>query len=191
MRFLGRKSTWRRWARRIGVVVALAAYLVAAIGFPIPAASAKGNGVPFPCMDHPCGCQSAEQCWRGCCCMTVEERWAWAREHNIEPPPYAERPPAHHCTDCDQHDTAKPRPCCAKGKDHTTAGGVIWVGGPGALGCHGHATAWIASGAVTLPPAAPVWQPLTPPAGWLSSAPERPLGLSLVPPDPPPRLRHS
>jgi hypothetical protein len=188
MRFLGRKSTWRRWARRVGVVVALAAYLVAAVGFPVPAA-AKGNGVPFPCMNNPCGCQSAEQCWRGCCCLTVEERWAWAREHNVEPPPYAERPHDHHCAHCDQHDSAKPRPCCARGA--APASGLNWLGGPGALGCHGHATVWIASGAVTPPPAALVWQPLAPPAGWLSSAPERPLGLSLIPPDPPPRPCHS
>ena len=93
MRFLGRTRFWRRWARRVGVVVVLVAYLVAAVGFPVPASAARGDGVPFPCMDHPCGCQSAEQCWRGCCCLTVEERWAWAREHNVEPPPYARAPP--------------------------------------------------------------------------------------------------
>jgi hypothetical protein len=218
MRFLGRTIFWRRLARRVGVVVVLAAYLVAAVGFPVPAA-ARGDGVPFPCMDHPCGCQSAEQCWRGCCCLTVEERWAWAREHNVEPPPYAERPPtpkkpapamswntvrqgdqaegeapaAHHCADCDRKAAAKPRPCCAKepAPAPAPASGMTWLGGLGALGCRGHATVWIASGAVTPPPPALVWQPLAPPAGWLSSAPERPLGLSLIPPDPPPRRSHS
>ena len=32
---------------------------------------------------------SAEQCWRSCCCHTLAERFAWAREHNVRPPEYA------------------------------------------------------------------------------------------------------
>jgi hypothetical protein len=72
--------------------VALVAYLIAAVGFPIPAAPLKTGGVAYPCQNHPCGCQSAEQCWRSCCCFTVEERWAWARANNVEPPAYAARP---------------------------------------------------------------------------------------------------
>jgi hypothetical protein len=170
-------------------------------------------------MNHPCGCQSAEQCWRGCCCLTVEERWAWAREHNIEPPPYAERPApkkpaapkskswnsprqrdqaeapapaAPHCAECARRAAAQPRPCCAREPTSAPAPaeGLRWVGGSAALGCRGHATTWIASGAVTVPPAALAWQPLAPPAEWLSSAPENPDGLSLIPPDPPPRCTH-
>ncbi len=224
MRLLGRNGFWRRSARRLCVVVALVAYLVAAVGFPLPAASIKDDGVPFPCMNHPCGCRSAEQCWRGCCCLSVEERWAWAREHNVEPPSYAERPPApkkpaptetaapkswqivrlrdqaagrtaavHSCPDCTRQ-AAKPRPCCSAKEPPSQAAppdGLRWVGGSAALGCRGLSTLWITCGAVTAPPAALAWQPFTPPAEWLSSAPENPLGLSLIPPDPPPRCTHS
>jgi len=32
-------------------------------------------------MNRPCGCASAEQCWRSCCCTTKTERIAWAKEH--------------------------------------------------------------------------------------------------------------
>jgi hypothetical protein len=77
--------------------VALAGYLIAVTGFPVPAAAAKRAGIPFPCQNNPCGCQTAEQCWSGCTCLTPEQRWAWAREHNVEPPPYAERPAARGC----------------------------------------------------------------------------------------------
>jgi len=70
----------------------LCAYLATITGLPLPAASRKDTSQPYPCMDHPCGCRNAEDCWRHCCCMTVEERWAWARAHNVEPPAYAERP---------------------------------------------------------------------------------------------------
>ncbi|HTQ39729.1 MAG TPA: hypothetical protein VMJ32_11930 [Pirellulales bacterium] len=40
-------------------------------------------------MNHRCGCQSAEECWRNCCCMTLEERLIWARENHVIPPDYA------------------------------------------------------------------------------------------------------
>jgi hypothetical protein len=43
----------------------------------------------FPCSSCPCGCATAEQCWRSCCCHTLAERMAWAREHGVRPPEYA------------------------------------------------------------------------------------------------------
>src|SRR5262249_36229142 len=58
-----------------------------------------------PCQGHPCGCRSAEDCWQHCCCLSPEERWAWARAHDVEPPAYAERPSVQgwHATPlCDQ-----------------------------------------------------------------------------------------
>jgi hypothetical protein len=86
---------WRAWPRRLCAAVTLLAYLAAALGVPLPAAAPpKDRGEPFPCQDHPCGCRTAEQCWRGCCCFTPAQRWAWAREHNVTPPPYAEKPAA-------------------------------------------------------------------------------------------------
>lgn len=237
MRFLRRKVCWRRLGRRACAAVALVAYLVATIGFPVPAA-AKGSGVPFPCQNHPCGCRSAEQCWRSCCCLTAEERWAWARENHVEPPPYAERPAppkppapaapkgwhtvrlrdqaeghaaaAPHCADCARRAeeerraaasrppccsgaTSRPAPCCAAKRPArpAPADGLNWVGGLGSLGCGGVSTLWIAAGAVTPPPAAVTWEPYTPPAEWLAPSSDNPLGLSLIPPDPPPRGTHS
>ena len=92
MRFTRRNTFWRRLPRRVCAGVSLAAYLVAAVGFPIPAASAAIGGIPFPCQNHACGCQSAEQCWRSCCCFTPEEHWAWAKANHVEPPAYAARP---------------------------------------------------------------------------------------------------
>jgi hypothetical protein len=92
MRTFGRKFRWRSVARRLGVGLTLCAYLATLTGLPLPAASRKDTSQPYPCMDHPCGCRSAEDCWRHCCCLTIEERWAWARAHNVTPPAYAERP---------------------------------------------------------------------------------------------------
>ena len=86
------KRLWIRGWRRLVSALTLAAYLVAAAGVPLPAAARKAVAVPFPCQDHPCGCSTAEQCWQSCCCFSVEERWAWARAHGVEPPPSTPRP---------------------------------------------------------------------------------------------------
>lgn len=63
-------------------------YLVIATGVPLPMAATveKDLSQPFPCMNSPCGCQNAEQCWRSCCCHTPAERLAWAKAHGIAPP---------------------------------------------------------------------------------------------------------
>lgn len=46
---------------------------------------AKDSSRPFPCRDKPCGCMSAEQCFRKCCCHTPSQLLAWARRHDVEP----------------------------------------------------------------------------------------------------------
>jgi hypothetical protein len=35
-----------------------------------------------------CGCKTAEQCWRSCCCHSLAERLAWARARGIQPPAF-------------------------------------------------------------------------------------------------------
>jgi hypothetical protein len=90
-----RAISWRPLRRRLCAAVTLLAYLLATLGLPLPAPARKPDSVPFPCQDHPCGCVTAEQCWSACCCFTPEQRWAWARQHQVEPPAYAEKPSAH------------------------------------------------------------------------------------------------
>src|SRR5271168_1694053 len=117
----GHNSPRASWRHRSGVAVALIAYIFAAFGFPLPAASVvrKDHSQPFPCQGHVCGCQSAEECWSSCCCYTPEERWAWADAHGVEPPAYAEKP-AHHgdpavaVCDADDGDLDDHASCCAE-----------------------------------------------------------------------------
>lgn len=85
--------------RRAVTWLVLAAYVVLASGVPLPdgaalnpgrpmgaagAVAAKDRSRPFPCMDSPCGCATAEQCYSRCCCHSVAERLAWARRHGVE-----------------------------------------------------------------------------------------------------------
>jgi hypothetical protein len=90
-----RSVSWRPLSRRLIAAGAILAYLAAAFGLPLPPpAVIKDGGKPFMCQGQACGCQTAEECWRHCCCHTPEERWAWAAEHDVTPPDYAEKPTA-------------------------------------------------------------------------------------------------
>lgn len=60
--------------------------------FPLPlswhSATEKDLSAPFPCQDRPCGCKSAEQCWKQCCCFTNSQKLAWAKANHVAAPSY-------------------------------------------------------------------------------------------------------
>lgn len=71
--------------------LAIVAWCLIASGMPLPAvregderAPAKDRSRPFPCMDSPCGCATADQCFSSCCCHSPAERLAWARAHGVD-----------------------------------------------------------------------------------------------------------
>lgn len=153
-----------RRSRRLWTAVALAAYLFAIVGFPVPLPAKKRDArAPFPCQDHHCGCHSAEQCWQSCCCFTPAQRLAWAKKHNVQIP--ADVRTAMLCQSSDDH--AASAGCCAHDDDHDhdvasaphacqncrepqPAGKVGWVFGFQAQKCQGITMLWVAVGA-TLP----------------------------------------
>ena len=84
--------------RRIIAWLAIVGYSLVASGLPLPLGNmcvdatdspaakrlaGKDRSNPFPCMDKPCGCATAEQCFSSCCCHTLAERLAWAKLHNV------------------------------------------------------------------------------------------------------------
>ena len=189
-----RNSSWVCFGRRLCAGLVLLSYLATASGVPLPLLPGKDLSQPFPCMDHACGCRSAEECWRHCCCFTPEEKFAWARRHGIEPPAYAERPGACCANGAEGADSLPP--CCA-GKsgacchaaEHRPAAGRGWVIGLTALRCRGLSTVWVTTGSV-LPPAAPLaWRPWPPLVATLSYPDRLPNTHPPSPPDPPPRPR--
>jgi hypothetical protein len=210
--------SWHRrahncWQRRLVVVVALAGYLVATIGVPLPAYVNKDHGTPFPCQHHACGCATARQCWESCCCYSPQEKLAWATANHVEPPTRliaeVEAAAAHPSHDCDAHAPKPAGRCCSAAKaavavaahhehgDQEESGcehcgqqapQVTLVIGALARQCRGLADLWIASGAALPPPATIDWQ-----FQWTlveRVAPdERPVPQGdLAPPVPPPRV---
>lgn len=86
-------------ASRAVIWLTLAFYALVASGLPLPVAgflpaigassatrlAGKDRSRPFPCMDKPCGCATAEQCFSNCCCNTPAELLAWAKAHRLDP----------------------------------------------------------------------------------------------------------
>ncbi len=216
MRASTRPRFWRSLRHRLAVAGTFFAYLLATLPLPLPASVHKDGGLPFPCQNHPCGCQTAEQCWRNCCCFTPEERWAWAREHNVEPPAYAEKPADSEKPVEQGWDTVKLRDrsegeskrsaksccsaqqtrpsCCQSRSDRPVkqsppdSGRVRWVSAMSAWQCQGLPTLWLSAGAAVpvVPPAA--WSPDQPPASRVPLTNARGWDVPLNPPAPPPRL---
>lgn len=207
---------WRPVTRRLTASVALAAYLAACIGFPAPDARSKEASQPFPCQGHPCGCRTAEQCWRQCCCMSPEQRLEWARDNNVTPPAYAVLPAggwnsprlrdqeqvAEGCAHCTAKQggnslTAESTSCCSK-KSSTedccrteaprSGKRTVWLLGLSALRCQGHSTLWLSVAAVVPPPPAVRWTPHFAAEGWLKPQSLSVSTLDPQPLDPPPRI---
>jgi len=125
---------------------------------------------------------SAESCWDSCCCFSLEERVAWAKEHNGFVPSWARdaiadegsAPAAHACCDHGSapSDEAPPTP----------RGGFM-----SALSCGG-VHPWMLTG---VPPSTPHAAPLVViaplPAPAPSLAPAVKAQNSLDPPSPPPK----
>lgn len=48
----------------------------------------KDPSAPFPCQNRPCGCKTAEQCWKKCCCFTNAQKMAWVKSRGVKVPQY-------------------------------------------------------------------------------------------------------
>src|SRR5690606_8419101 len=108
-------------AYRAVVWLSLVCFVAVAGGVPLPTGVPSAGG-PFPCQGHRCGCQSAERCWKACCCFSPAEKVAWAKKHGVTPP-------AAVVAAAEKERSAPPRRACcaarqaAKQGAHTCAGG--------------------------------------------------------------------
>ena len=189
-----RRLPWRSFARRVAVAGALLAYLAAAVGLPLPPqVVVKDGGKPFPCQGHLCGCQTAEECWRHCCCYTAAERWAWARANGVQPPDYAEKPSDddRRVACDDDHDScphchgSAPASACRHAASHRPP---LWGLALAPLSCRGETTQWVLTGVMPAP--APVRVGRSEPAlsDRLDWATVEPFRVLQAPPFPPPRI---
>lgn len=151
-----------------GALLGLLAFLhvLGAVGMPLPVVpvgsqSGKSQGGPaYPCQNRPCGCLSYEQCWAGdCCCFTLKQKIAWAREQGEDVPSAAlakladkdEFSPPGACEHC-----VREKSCCEHSKpsepeqDQPATSGWKLVIGSFVSGCQGQGD----SGPISLLPMA-------------------------------------
>jgi len=78
------------WAtpRRLAAFVLLSVSLLMLFPFSLHfgAPEAKDLTEPFPCQDRTCGCRTAAQCWKKCCCFSDSQKVAWAKSHGVRVP---------------------------------------------------------------------------------------------------------
>lgn len=94
-RMLRCSSTIRRrsWGRKLVCLLLLVSFFASFVPLPgVPAVpshpSEKDRSQPFPCQNRPCGCRSAEQCWKKCCCFTNAQKLAWAEKNRVRVPKF-------------------------------------------------------------------------------------------------------
>lgn len=202
-----RRLILNRRPRRWVAAAALVNYLALCSGIPLPLGVASPvDGRPYPCQHHRCGCGSAEKCWQSCCCMTMAEKLAWARQNGVTPPDYVvaaarreAEPASHGCKHCQVRTQALGVRSQRAGVDsqhtddetpntkHQTQDS-IWVIALAAQKCRGESSNWL-SVPWSVTPASPMTCGVVPAA--VSPLCERPLPAqvspSFSPPDPPPR----
>jgi len=176
--------------------------------FPLPIAlraagtssSDKDLSTPFPCMNRPCGCRSAEDCWKSCCCTTKAERIAFVVEHGLDMPAALKEA---------DEETPAPRACCSKknagatcqscSHDSKTAAcdtcqrqkkparkGVVLLSA--AMKCKGLTSMLVQFGGAVIPANAPLPELVPIAQGFVTLLDDLQAGITLSPPAPPPRI---
>jgi hypothetical protein len=88
MVFCKGKKAKRRFLRSAIALFLALNHLLVAVGVPIPLPSERASREMYPCMNCSCGCRTAEQCWRQCCCYTMSQKLSWAKAHGVTPPAF-------------------------------------------------------------------------------------------------------
>jgi len=76
----------RRWTCRLISLALVCAVSCALVPLPLGKRVEKDLSEPFPCQHRACGCRSASQCWKKCCCFSNAQKVAWAKRHRVEVP---------------------------------------------------------------------------------------------------------
>jgi hypothetical protein len=192
-----------RGAKRLFSISLILAFLVGSVGVPVVTHVAKDRSQPFPCMDNPCGCSSADACWHHCCCHTNREKVAWAHEHGVTPPDFviaaaekeehAESAGAvcchhHGCEKCAAKAAATAHAGSESGKKTTLRLGFVLV--DMARHCRNLPQFWSLFGLALPVRIETAWSFDETVVGRVVEAPVRDCLVELPPPVPPPKLDH-
>lgn len=108
--FFRQVTDWCPVRRRLYSLMLLLSVCASIAPIPLasPTRSEKDTSRPFPCQNRPCGCRSAEQCWKQCCCFTNAQKIAWARANQVAAPDYV-----HVAAAQESKSPVSRKPCCS------------------------------------------------------------------------------
>ena len=87
MRLFRLRNLLNRFWTRLTTLMLLVVVIFTHLPIPFSAAepkNGKDRSTPFPCQDRPCGCRTAEQCKKKCCCFSTEQKLAWAKRNGVK-----------------------------------------------------------------------------------------------------------
>lgn len=105
------RTIWRRLRHRLLSLLVLLGVCASILPLPIPSAqpAEKDRSQPFPCQNRPCGCRTAEQCWKKCCCFSNAEKLTWAQANQVIAPDYVQVAAA-----AESKSSVCRKPCCER-----------------------------------------------------------------------------
>jgi hypothetical protein len=193
---LGSRREWR--VRLVGLILLVS---ICASFFPLPAGSrpvgGKDRSAPYPCRDRPCGCRSADQCWKRCCCFSNSQKLAWAKANGVVAPDYVtlaasgERETKDCQTGgCSSHRRPKSRTDRPENSPHDSSesddSAPVYVLAIMAHHCQGTGLFWNSLPCAVIPTSAVLVRPVREGA-WETTPAPKPPDCSEAPPEPPPR----
>jgi hypothetical protein len=146
-------------------------------------------------MHRQCGCRTAQQCWRGCCCFTNRQKLAWAKQNGVKAPEFvavaAKREQKKAVASCCSTKKvgvsalACQQPAKDRLKPELQRNPLRFISVIQALSCQGHVEQWVAIGAIDVV-APELWQVELPLTGTVSVVSESSDSRSVAPASPPP-----
>ncbi|MBI1314114.1 hypothetical protein GC176_22700 [bacterium] len=74
-----------RWSRSGLVGLTLIGFAIGTVGIPVPVSVVESSNTgQFICQGHGCGCQTAANCWKSCCCFSPKKRLEWAAKNQVQ-----------------------------------------------------------------------------------------------------------
>lgn len=183
------RCRWQGVRRQVVIWPTLLCFVLIAGGVPLPEAPTFGQGGAYPCQSHRCGCSSAEQCWKSCCCFSHSQKLAWAKQNNLTPPAIAiaqvRSQPAKVQSCCAAKASSASNSCCKASPASTNTSD--WSLALEKAKCRGAATQWLTLGAALPAPELTVSDEEVPMVDRWSIVDEWTLSCADRPEAPPPR----
>lgn len=103
--------------RRLCGLIMLIGVCASVVPLPLssPQPTDKDKSRPFPCQNRPCGCRTAEQCWKKCCCFSNAQKLAWAKANHVVAPEHVHVAAAQETKSPPPHKSA----CAKKSKEES------------------------------------------------------------------------